>query len=480
MSKKRIALMTWHHVENYGTAYQAYALKEAIRECGCDVDVIDYNRTENPVLQRRSLSDYVLKLNLRELFFRGKAEYTFSEECFRSFFDSRFTYTHKCVFRKDFEQLNAEYDGFVCGSDQIWGPDWFDPHYFLDFVPDQSRKIAYAPSIGTSNLSQHPVVGQMGQLIRQFGCLSVREKSSCQEISQLIGGRKVFNAIDPVLLVDRNKWLEMAQPPKNMGGSYGFIFFLRNNEQYFRTAIAHAGERNLQTKIYHCTQSEDNRFVNMEELSPEALLGVIRNADFVYTDSFHIMVLSIIFGVPFRIFDKYQDEKMQAQNRRLHDLMERLGIPEWSADDTAVVDYSQVHQRLDVLRANSMRYLSEALDAVPEGMALEKENVCDKYATCSVCPGKLPDVVIKYLQNSGKEHSKLWTHHMRPWNFLLQNPCYECDKLIDGYNIRKPVFFEELCTKCMHNEKLQSLYGEFYAAYDLPVGIKALLKNRRK
>lgn len=41
---KKIALMTWHHVNNYGTAFQALALKELITEFDCDVDIINYMR----------------------------------------------------------------------------------------------------------------------------------------------------------------------------------------------------------------------------------------------------------------------------------------------------------------------------------------------------------------------------------------------------------------------------------------------------
>lgn len=40
----KIALMTWHHAENYGTAFQAYALKRLIEQQGYEVDLIDYTR----------------------------------------------------------------------------------------------------------------------------------------------------------------------------------------------------------------------------------------------------------------------------------------------------------------------------------------------------------------------------------------------------------------------------------------------------
>lgn len=52
---KKIALMTWHHVNNYGTAFQALALKELITEFDCDVDIINYMRLEASPIQKKSL-----------------------------------------------------------------------------------------------------------------------------------------------------------------------------------------------------------------------------------------------------------------------------------------------------------------------------------------------------------------------------------------------------------------------------------------
>ena len=74
------------------------------------------------------------------------------------------------------QELNNIYNGFVCGSDQIWGPRWFDSHYFLDFVADSKRKIAYAPSIGVTELSSFQAAWSMKKLISKIKYLSVREK----------------------------------------------------------------------------------------------------------------------------------------------------------------------------------------------------------------------------------------------------------------------------------------------------------------
>ena len=84
-------------------------------------------------------------------------------------------YTEKCNDETDLFLLNDQYDKFICGSDQIWAPTVFDKNYFLDFVSNDSKKIAYAPSIGLSSIDNKYVRENMGKLINKFECLSIRE-----------------------------------------------------------------------------------------------------------------------------------------------------------------------------------------------------------------------------------------------------------------------------------------------------------------
>ena len=42
----------------------------------------------------------------------------------------------------------SEYDAIVCGSDQIWNPNWARRRCFLEFVPDEINKVIYAASLG--------------------------------------------------------------------------------------------------------------------------------------------------------------------------------------------------------------------------------------------------------------------------------------------------------------------------------------------
>ena len=47
---------------------------------------------------------------------------------------------------------NVDYDAFVCGSDQIWNPNWFHPYYYANYKEIVVNKMAYAPSIGVTEI----------------------------------------------------------------------------------------------------------------------------------------------------------------------------------------------------------------------------------------------------------------------------------------------------------------------------------------
>ena len=51
--------MTWHHAENYGTAYRAYALKTLIEQQGYKMDLIDYHRLNGAPMNVPNISAIV-------------------------------------------------------------------------------------------------------------------------------------------------------------------------------------------------------------------------------------------------------------------------------------------------------------------------------------------------------------------------------------------------------------------------------------
>ena len=107
------------------------------------------------------------------------------------------------------------YSAFICGGDQIWIDcqkiPWFrnvDSMVFtLRFVPEQVKKIAYAPSMTVLNLTNEFkkdfCIG-----LNRLDAISVREKNSLSVLKELTD-KPITVAVDPVLLLQESDWLQV-------------------------------------------------------------------------------------------------------------------------------------------------------------------------------------------------------------------------------------------------------------------------------
>lgn len=468
-NKKKIGLMTWHHVENYGTAYQAYALARSIENLGFDVELIDYRRKSDAPLMQLS----VLSL-IKTLVHPQKNNYTriYSKDCIKPLFDmfysNNFKYTSRCISNQDFNKLNSEFDGFVCGSDQIWGPDWFDNRYFLKFVVDKRRKIAYAPSFGVKRIYDEDIAFQIKECLDEFVNLSARESSACTLITELIGRKDVPCVLDPVFLLETDTWNDiMVAEESNI--EYALIYFLKNNDEYFQYAVNLAKKKNLEVKIMHSTQSEDNIFANMDNPAPEKFLGEIRNASFVFTDSFHVTALAIIFEIQFLTFNKTKDLCEKDRNCRIVDLFDCLGINNHIYDSSIdfcdnTIDYLFVKKKLSKLKVESLNYLQKALSSLPQKEPFLGDDCDRQMEGCSAEPSE----ALRY--RIGRNNSIL-IKRIIDLKLSLNEKCYGC-KYSDAPD-RKPIFYYRLQNELIQGKSLLSIYLRYYIVYDM-------LKIRKK
>ena len=197
--------MTWFQYHNYGTALQVTALSETVRKLGYAPFIIDYTAKNRPPVTLHD--ENLFQKYGNKIYKRIKMRNFKSAEREQGFvaFYQHLSFTKQCNLLSELEDLNQELDAFICGSDQIWSPNCFDSHYFLDFVSDNHKKIAYAPSVGLPVIADKDIQKQVRKLTKNFGFLSTREESGSAIISEL-SGRKVKTVLDPTLLLQENQW----------------------------------------------------------------------------------------------------------------------------------------------------------------------------------------------------------------------------------------------------------------------------------
>ena len=71
------------------------------------------------------------------------------------------------------------FDLLICGSDQIWNPNWYNRFYFVDYDGVITRRISYAPSMGVNKIPSS-IIPSIKRGINKFDYISVREKRAAE------------------------------------------------------------------------------------------------------------------------------------------------------------------------------------------------------------------------------------------------------------------------------------------------------------
>lgn len=84
--------------------------------------------------------------------------------------------------------------------------------FFLDWVKNDHKRVAYASSLGIGLEGPEDYQRLAAQNLRRFDALSVRESGGAAELARITGRDDVAHVADPVFLVDRHAYDELAGP----------------------------------------------------------------------------------------------------------------------------------------------------------------------------------------------------------------------------------------------------------------------------
>jgi len=345
----KVGILTYHHVENYGALLQAYALSEAVKNQGHEVEFIDYQ-------PYRAIIYYLKQTYLSPHF----AAYAAKSREMKRFFRSHLPLSPKVYYsRSGLQELRRRYDLVVCGSDEVWNIKSirkFDPTYFLDFLDSDVRKISYAASFGrASTLGNYRETAC--KLVEKFDAISVRDRNSLQVLHQECG-KQATKVLDPTFLGDFRKITTTPSLDK-----YALVYgrLTKPQRDYVKSVAVQLGL--ILVSVGHPCDTADK---NCLSIGPEEWLGYFSRASHVFTDFYHGVIFSIIFQKPFVFFGR--KDKVNKTN----DLLADLGLENRALSQQAVaaaepqqmpeIDYSAVCQRLEKSILTSQHYLTEALN----------------------------------------------------------------------------------------------------------------------
>ncbi len=291
----RIGIITFQETNNYGAILQNFALQHTIKKMGHEPETIDYR------------SRYISKpYKLSHLKNKGMAKYLFGVAGYICYLPRQ---KRNDVFRKlikyslpvmynELPSLNAKYDCFITGSDQVWNVQLtgYDDTYFLGFVQDSKKKNSFAASIGMSCLSDSDQSWYKEKL-QDFQNITVRETRAVGVLNDFLE-KKVKDVVDPVFLLQAEEWNTLVKSSTS-SEEYILVYQLGLSKELVKYAKGCAKEYKCKLIFVPFPLVGIARGKYAFGAGAGDVLNYIRHAKYVITDSFHGTALSIIFNKKF-------------------------------------------------------------------------------------------------------------------------------------------------------------------------------------
>lgn len=362
----KIGILTYHRAHNYGAMLQAYALRTYLHDQGHDVEFIDYwpdshNKQYTLFKPIRGKSLYFKILNIISdsvtLIRR-----TIRMNKFNNFRKKHLGINDSIKYTTNKEPIIERYDCVVVGSDQIWRTQEYegkhvgiDPMYLCTNIPNTTRCISYAASMGIISLTsedEHVIRTSL----KNFNTILVRENSLKQLVESL--GYSAHVVLDPTLLLTKQQWDQLIPSHRYSQKPYVLFYELMPSQEALAFAKKKALSLNCELLIMDSIIHTLPRKNHISYASPIEFMHAIRDAEFVIATSFHGTAFSIIFEKQFITIG------LKKNADRVKTLLQQVGIPEQYQDlpiETSKINYKEVNTTLQTIREHSQQLLVKSI-----------------------------------------------------------------------------------------------------------------------
>lgn len=358
---------------NYGSALQSWALSQAINKLGEDKwqsklidycpDVLKNKDPLNPIKDMWDKDDKsveMCRLSLPAIRENYKK--------FDRFYNEEFNKTKKAYTSSNFNEVekDEDIDGFVCGSDTIFCIDEFkglDDGYYANYdVMKDGYSISYAASFGDSHFDEDSYK-ELNKKLQNFKALGLREDDMIPYVKEHTDV-EVKRVIDPTLLLDAKDY-ECITAPRLEQDKYLLLYARRNNEAMSRFAEKIAKENGWKVIEISLQATNASKHRMFYEAGVEEFLSLVKNAEFVVTNSYHGLIFSVQFEREFVVFTREQ------ANTKISELMDSLGLSDrifvtGEEELKNKIDYNNVKENISDFKKQSWQYLETNLNKMFE------------------------------------------------------------------------------------------------------------------
>ena len=371
----KIKTITCHNVYNYGATLQAYALQHFLEMQGNEVEIIDYapayhdplNCWKIPNNSRvKKYADFFFPINWAYfIHWKIKLLRTVNKKRLEKFhvFDRTFLHltSEKYVTYEQLKNTPPRADVYIAGSDQIWnyaGNTGLDPAFYLKFGDKKVRRISYAASFGLSEI-KIDFKETIENLLGGFDAISVREKTGLKILDDL-NIKDGYHVMDPVFLLNRNSWLNIACP-MDVSAPYILVYdFFQNDEKIKKMTFFLSDRYGLKVVSVNDNGKLSYADLNICDASPQQFLWLIANAKFVVSNSFHATAFSIIMRKEFFVYPipKHNNQSRMVDLLSLVGLQKQYDITVEDSELSITIDWDEVDLKLEKAITFSKQFIN--------------------------------------------------------------------------------------------------------------------------
>ena len=338
---KKIGILTFHNVPNYGASLQAFALKKYLSQItDGSIYVLDFRCKGNSeeyvpknYMRKICCSKNFIKATVKKILFSLFAKKSYSEkyEKFENFKKEHLNIT-------EYNDVYKACDCVFCGSDQIWNYDITDgfqlPYFGADkSMPAETKVVSYAASCGDIAEFSQEKKDELFSLVKNLNKIGVREDSLNEELNR--NNISSVKTVDPTFLLSAQEYLSSFDVKENANSKYLLEYALRPSAELDELSKKIASRKGLEViKICgYCKMSDEQGIFNA---GPEDFVALIANAEYITTNSFHGTAFSLIFKKDFNVV------LPSARRGRIFDLLNQLDLQGRISEDFETADISEI------------------------------------------------------------------------------------------------------------------------------------------
>lgn len=368
----RISILTLPLDRNYGGILQCYALQTVLRHMGHEVKILSkpkYGYSYCVIyplsIFKRLLKRFLLRYNV-SIFKPSHEIVSANIDIFVNRYFTKYTKRHWN------SSISKQFDAVIVGSDQIWRPQYSESieHSFLSFLDGKNiKRISYAASFGVDECEYNEEqIKKCSSLLRQFDAVSVREASGIDICRNYLGVDAV-QMLDPTLLLNVDDYCRLIDNTDTCPIEGSMLVYILDDTEEKRYLIETVAKERGLIPFYINIDTEDSTIPleNRIKIPVEQWLRSFRDASFVFTDSFHGCVFSIIFRKEFIAIGN----KARGLSR-FHSLLNQFSIDgrlilskeEYENNRallTEEIDYNKVCDKLNYERNRSYEFIENSL-----------------------------------------------------------------------------------------------------------------------